>query len=413
MIGDVHVKIWGSWHDSSSQMRKFDRPHEYKSCKEAYTLRHGMKILVITVGNNEGVTMDLDSMQQQPVSTLGQHWLSQFGRGLGVMLCLFCTPCCVCCSQMKMRIPAHATPMYYDGRYLMLLQLSSSGIKVLQLWDAHSQRLLHTLTFDKRHKFYWGFQLVDLPSPPSAAAAGAIATTTAVAGAAPSASLSSSAAFPSDGERKENAVDSSASSSSAAASSAAAITAGAVGAAAGVGSSSATTYLAYVSNFNKVKLIPFALLPAPRSMDEVEAADLPAAYRARPVAAAAALDAAASVARRQLYSHRICAHSHAARILAFLFDPSQGLLYTLGSDAKLKMFAVDAAAARRAGLQISPAQERQHALVEPRGIESGFLIRKYRHIQGTFKLGYPYVLKKISDKLLFYTADEGIFMLRL
>lgn len=39
----------------------------YKTCKESYTLRHGSQLLVITVGTNDGIRLDLDTMYQQPV----------------------------------------------------------------------------------------------------------------------------------------------------------------------------------------------------------------------------------------------------------------------------------------------------------------------------------------------------------
>jgi hypothetical protein len=68
VIGDQNVKIWGSWHDPTCQLKKFDRPHDYRTCKETFTLRHELKILVLTVNTNAGFILDLETMIHTPVS---------------------------------------------------------------------------------------------------------------------------------------------------------------------------------------------------------------------------------------------------------------------------------------------------------------------------------------------------------
>ena len=369
LIGDVHVKIWGSWHDPSSQLKKFDRVHEYKSCKEAYTLLGGdrnSKVLVVTVGASEGVRMDLESMVQ---------------------------------SHCGIRIPPHSTPCAYDGRELLILQVLASGCKLLQIWRTEGgsgggvDKLVHTLAFEKTNTFYWGFQMVERPSPASAAAA-------------PNAALSSAA--DADGERKEN--------GSSAASTAASAAASATPASA---PASSTHYLAYISDFVAVKLIPYAALPGPLDCD---VSDLfPGSPEIRDHTAAGRA------------SHRIRAATRAgSRILAFLVDGSKGLVYTLGSDAKLKVFAMDSHAARGAGMDEKALRDAgvrdasgtpstaagagassAPASAHIKSPHPGILVRKYRGLLGTFKLGYPYILKRIGEKLMLYSADEGIFILRL
>jgi hypothetical protein len=108
------------------------------------------------------------------------------------------------------------------------------------------------------------------------------------------------------------------------------------------------------------------------------------------------------------------AHTHHARIVGFVLDAQARLLYTLGNDAKIKVFALDATAARRAGMSEQDVAAATGGNGGNGGAPApGILLRKFRKVQGTFRLGYPYILKKIGDGLLFYTADEGIFVLRL
>lgn len=160
--------------------------------------------------------------------------------------------------------------------------------------------------------------------------------------------------------------------------------------------------LVHVCCNGKVKLLPWSALPGPLSIDEAQAA-----VHAHSAAALAA----------PAYSHKVVAHTHHARLVAFVLDAKSRILYTLGNDAKVKVFALDAQAARRAGMS-----EREVAAAAGgggsgsggnSGPSPGILLRKFRKVQGTFRLGYPYILKKIADDLLFYTADEGIFLLRL
>jgi hypothetical protein len=68
VVGDVQVKIWGSWHDPTSQVKKFDRAHDYKTCKETFTLRHEMKLLVMTLNQDDCLILDLETMMHTPVS---------------------------------------------------------------------------------------------------------------------------------------------------------------------------------------------------------------------------------------------------------------------------------------------------------------------------------------------------------
>lgn len=356
LIGDVHVKIWGSWHDPSSQMKKFDRVHEYKSCKEAYTLLGGernSKVLVVTVGASEGVRLDLESMVQ---------------------------------SACSIRIPSHSTPCAYDGRELLVMQVLQSGCKLLQIWRTEGgpsgDKLSHTLAFEKSAAFYWGFQMVDRPAAAASAAAAAA-----------------------DGEQKEN--------GSAAAASASAVPSASASASAAPAASASTRYLAYVSHFVSVKLIPYTALPGALDGD---VSDL--------VASSPEIRSHGAAGRA---SHRIHAATRSgSRILAFLIDGSRGLVYTLSSDSKLKVFALDSKAARGAGMDskalrdagvkddtASSSSAAAAAWAPGKSPSPGILLRKYRGLLGTFKLGYPYILKRIGERLMLYSADEGIFLLRL
>lgn len=101
---------------------------------------------------------------------------------------------------------------------------------------------------------------------------------------------------------------------------------------------------------------------------------------------------------RQLVTHRIEAASGTARILAYLYDPPSRTFLTLNSDAKIKIFSLD-----------PPTDAGDHAA----GKSPGHLVKKYRHIAGSFKLGYPYIIRKVGEKMIFYTADEGVYVLRL
>lgn len=349
VIGDVHVRIWGSWHDTSCQFARFDRPHEYKTCKESHTLRHGMQLLVLTVGTSDGVRLNLDTMQQQ---------------------------------ACKLDIPSHSTPTYYDGRHLLLLQITPSGLKLMQLYDVQQQRLLHTLPFDKVRRHYWGFQLVDsnitrpLLTPEDAAATEAAAAAAAEAN-------------------------------------------GRDGASALLPPLPSHHHLAYVCCHSKVNLIPLTSLPGPLTSMEAEQAHAEGTLRTGSAAATVTANthsngvdvAAAAPAASASSSFKVLAHSGAGRVLSFSFDVPSRTLTTLGNDGKLKLFALDETAARAAGVserEISAGQRRQAD-----GSAPGILIRKYRHMPGTFKLGYPYMMRRIGRKLVCYTADEGIFMITL
>jgi WD40 repeat protein len=380
VIGDVHVKIWGSYHDATCQLRRFDRPHEYKTCKESYTLRHGNKLLLLTVGTNQGLKLDLDTMQQQP---------------------------------FKLDIPHYCTPTFYDGRHLMLLALTPSGLRLVQLYDMDTQRLERSLLFDKADRFYWGFQL--LPSstvaPSGAANEGApVAAAAAAAGALPQQAVAPFAAAAS--ESKEN------------------------GSGAPSSSSLLQQHLAYVCCHSKVNLVPVACLPAPLTLDQAEknlqwegrgafksnATLLPPQSSSAVVppsssssSSSSSADAAASATVAALPSRQlkiVASRPGAARLVSFVFDGPSRTLLTLSSDAKIKLFALDAEAARTLGVPEEElvAARRSERSGQPTG---GVLVRKYRHVGGTFRLGYPYILKRISKRIVAYSADEGIFILRL
>lgn len=56
--------------------------------------------------------------------------------------------------QFTLPIPNNATPMYFDGHYLILLELTDEGIKLVHVIELQTQRLVHTLILERAHKFY-------------------------------------------------------------------------------------------------------------------------------------------------------------------------------------------------------------------------------------------------------------------
>lgn len=74
--------------------------------------------------------------------------------------------------------------------------------------------------------------------------------------------------------------------------------------------------------------------------------------------------------------------AHDERILAFEKSPDKQTIISLGADKKIKFW------------------------------RNRSLVATYSNIQGTFRLGYPYALKQVGTRL-FYSADEGIFVLQL
>jgi hypothetical protein len=198
-------------------------------------------------------------------------------------------------------------------------------------------------------------------------------------------------------------------------------------------------HLAYVCCHSKVNLVPVACLPPPLTLDQAEkklqwegrgalkstATLLPPQSSSVVVppsssSSSSSSDAAASAAVVALPSRQlkiVASRPGAARLVSFAFDVASRTLLTLSSDAKIKLFALDAEAARALGvpeeeLAAARRSERSAAVAagEPTG---GVLVRKYRHVGGTFRLGYPYILKRISKRIVAYSADEGIFILRL
>jgi len=333
VVGDVHVKVWGSWHDATSQLKRFERTHEYKSCKETYTLKGGSRIIVITVGGNEGVVLDLETMMQTPV---------------------------------RIPIPVQSTPMHYDGGHLLLMVLTASGTRLLQVWEVSTERLVRTLVFEKRHRQYWGFQLVPDRNANSQHNSADHGVTSASASSAPLTSQSTTSSSSSSSSTVPSTVPSSTTSAS----------------------SSPSKCLVYLCCGSTIKFLPWSSLGAALTPQSA----LLEPPRPPP-----------------FLSTKIRTNKPQARVLAFTYDSDVGQLMTLSSDgnhAKIKVWAVDARAARQAGVTLTSEQE--HASPFP-----GVLLSKYRHIAGSFKIGYPYVIKKIGSRLIFYTADEGIFILRM
>lgn len=137
--------------------------------------------------------------------------------------------------------------------------------------------------------------------------------------------------------------------------------------------------LSYISNHHTIKCVPFDEIPvgiAASNLKDGIPADRPTTS--------------------QLYSHRIQAASKSVRILAYIYDPSHRTFIVLTSDSKIKVFSLDGSSGRGRS-----------------GASAGRLLKQYPRIAGTFKLGYPYAIKKIGDNMIYYTADEGIYVLRM
>ena len=134
--------------------------------------------------------------------------------------------------------------------------------------------------------------------------------------------------------------------------------------------------LTYISGNQTIKCVPFESIPSGVTLANLDST------QDRPSSGT-------------LYTHRIKAATHSARILAYIYDQPTKTFIVLTNDSKVKIFALEDAMS--GAVKVSP----------------GRLLKKYRNIGGTFKLGYPYILKKVSETTLLYTADEGIFILRL
>jgi hypothetical protein len=44
--------------------------------------------------------------------------------------------------------------MYFDGVHLILLQLTDEGMKLVQVFDIKTQKLVHTLILEREQKYY-------------------------------------------------------------------------------------------------------------------------------------------------------------------------------------------------------------------------------------------------------------------
>jgi hypothetical protein len=149
-------------------------------------------------------------------------------------------------------------------------------------------------------------------------------------------------------------------------------------------SSAPRLLLSYISNHHYLKAVPLDSVPSGLTYGELRrnGGRVPK-ERPRTV---------------DLLTHRIEVAKGSSHVLAYLYDAPTRTFITLNGDAKIKIFALESGSgAAASGASKSP----------------GRLLKKYRHIAGSFKLGYPYILKKIGADLIFYTADEGVYLLRI
>lgn len=394
VIGDVNVKVWCSWHDVNCQVRRIDRAHDYRTCKESFTLRHDRKILVLTANANTGIMLDMEMMTQITVRTRKTRGGRMVGHGLGAAgwsdiqtLLLICTFCLL---QFQLPVPSSSIPLYFNGTHLLMLHQGANGTRLVQVYDAVAQRLVKTLLLDKADKFYctrhWNNRGHRTLNEPDALLTCVLSSCSAPGGfqlltRSPPSTASSSVVPPAAVDTTTTAASSSVVESKSNGLAAAAHAAN-------------TTYLSYISRHNVIKCVPLNAFPSgiPASVLEQQGAPTD-----RP-------------STRQLVTDRIITGGSNVRIIAYIYDEVDNTFITLNSDAKVKVFGLAAGADAAAAAEAAAAATHTSPETTP---FPGVLLHKYRNVAGTFKIGYPYVMKKIGARLLFYTADEGIFVIRL
>jgi hypothetical protein len=127
VIGDLHVQRWRTCWDSGFEMFKFRRGHNYLICTSTYTMVHDKTILLLTAGNMDCFMIDLLN------NPMGQ--------------------------TIRVGLPRRGTPTYFDGQRILWLDEKLNGTKVVELTELHSEKVIATINFPRKDKFYTGFQI--------------------------------------------------------------------------------------------------------------------------------------------------------------------------------------------------------------------------------------------------------------
>lgn len=126
LIGDLHVKYWGSCADLGFQLIKFKREHSFSLCSNTFALVKDHRVLLLVQGSNEGCMLDVRALHQ---------------------------------SSVKLNVPRGIQPCDFDGSRLVWLESSIDEGRVAKVWDLSTLGLIAEIPFPRAEKHYWGFQL--------------------------------------------------------------------------------------------------------------------------------------------------------------------------------------------------------------------------------------------------------------
>lgn len=159
-IGDLHIKCWRTSYDApplNSHLRdarqqqyedslplfdtagveilKFSRQHTFNICQSTFTLAFEQHIMLLYPAQNGSQS---DSMLHHIDTRTMQQTL------------------------LPIPLERNDVPLALSQEHLVILrehQLTSDKLILIYNWRRAPYTLLHTLTFAKRHKHYWGFQM--------------------------------------------------------------------------------------------------------------------------------------------------------------------------------------------------------------------------------------------------------------